>query len=131
MLVSNGIFFPRVGKFAFTVKGKLGAYAPLRIGATTVVATDVKHRVEFSDSKNHRVTWRVALPQLDLPVPAITCACTVAFGQLAAGGAMPADVNAITATPDGRIIVVSQRGLALLEPAARRVRTFAFPLCAP
>ncbi len=103
MLVSNGIFFPRVGKFAFTVKGKLGAYAPLRIGATTVVATDVKHRVEFSDSKNHRVTWRVALPQLDLPVPAITCACTVAFGQLAAGGAMPADVNAITATPDGRI----------------------------
>lgn len=122
-------FFTRVGKFAFTVKGSLGAYAPLRVGATTVVATDVEHHVELRDSKNHRVTWRVALPQLDLPAPEKSCKCTVAFGQLAAGGGMPADVNAITATPDGRIIVVSQRGLALLEPASRRVRTFAFPRC--
>ncbi len=44
---------------------------------------------------------------------------------------MPADVNAITATPDGRVIVVSQRGLALLEPATHRMRTFAFPACTP
>lgn len=124
-------FFTPAGTFAFSVKGELGAYAPLRVGATTVVATDVKHYVELRDSKHHRVTWRVALPQLDLPPPEKTCACTVAFGQLAAGGGMPADVNAITATPDGRIIVVSQRGLALLEPASRRVRTFGFPSCAP
>lgn len=124
-------FFTRVGKYAFAIKGSLGAYAPLRVGAATVVATDVSHRVEFRDSKNHQVTWRVALPQLDLPAPEKSCACTVAFGQLAAGGGMPADVNAITATPDGRIVVVSQRGLALLEPASHRVRTFAFPACAP
>ena len=125
-------FFSRVGTYAFTVKGELGAYAPLRVGATTVVATDVSHRVEFRDSKTHRVTWRADLPKLDLPAPEKKgCACTVAFGQLAAGGGMPAEVNAITATPDGRIIVVSQRGLALLEPASRRVRTFAFPACAP
>ena len=124
-------FFTNAGAFAFSVKGELGAYAPLRVGAANVLVTDVTHRVEIRDSKNHRVTWRVALPQLDLPGPEKTCACTVAFGQLAAGGGMPAAVNAVTATPDGRIIVVSQRGLALLEPATRRARTFGFPSCVP
>jgi hypothetical protein len=123
-------FFTLDGRFAFAVKGDLGAYAPIRVGMTFVVVTDVKHRFEVRDDKTYRVLWRGDLPQLDLPDPGKRCACTIALGQLAAGGGMPADVNAVTAAPDGRVIIVAQRGLAVLEPGRRRARTFAFPRCA-